>query len=1165
MSILRYISLELIKVELAMGKAQKEKAAAKAAAAASMFGRPPPPPPPPLAPTSNSLKFNPNASSYVPGSSHAGPAPPTAAARSTSVQSIQSSASEDEGDDEPVRILSTDEEIAAFKESDVPSQMELVQNLLDKVSTRASRNIRQSAIDDLVKAVEILGIGSYAGIFVMDEIKRFVSEKSANMREGGLLLLIGMSKCDVIAAAVEPILVEQFVPIMERHADKEPQIRDAAGRTAAAILNTVSPLATHTILEEVFKGLGLKSWQSKVATCDFLRHWSARAAHEVSSALPDVIPRVSEVVWDTKPQVKEAALSALTAACSTITNDDVLPLVPVLVNVIANPEQTVKAIDSLLATTFVSNVDAPTLALIAPLLNKSLRDQTTNSSSLRRKASRIIDSMCRLVSRPVDIAPFVPLLLPQLETVIERIADPELAEVASDARACLKRAAGEGSAEEEPAKVRAALQQALTQGLHDALDLATHPGLTEFTLHYITDVCAELVMTNRGKEWRGFVMPYLLPHMQDEDADHVCKALRKAGGGLGDDREVSVDPNDVCDIDFSLAFGGKILLRNARLRLTRGHRYGLIGKNGVGKTTLMRNIANHTIEGLPTHLRTIYVQHEDVVPDKGSMLESLCADPIVAHNDRQTVIDTLTGVGFTHGHMDGTIAALSGGWRMKLSLCRAMLYNADVLLLDEPTNHLDVHAVAWLVGYLNSLENMTVLLVSHDTGFLDNVCTDVLHYEQKQLVLYPGSLSHFVELHPEAKHYYELSASDTQFIFPQPGRLDGITSTTRRILSMEHVNYTYPGASKPQLIDVSVKLCLASRVAVIGANGAGKSTLIKMIVQETSPDGEGEMWKHHNLRVAYVAQHSLHHVEQHLDSSPVEYIQWRFGGPGGIDRELDTRVNVAPSEEEKAKYGQKTGQVECIMSRRQVKKILEYEVKFVGMTEKHNKFYTLEQLQEMGLGKLAEMEDIRQATLAGGGDLRSTTTREVQKHLDDFNLNAEFGTHGKIRGLSGGQKVKLVIAAAMWVRPHLLVLDEPTNYLDRAALGALADAIRRFAGGVIMISHSEEFYNSLCTEKWLVESGRVRVIGEAQETEYRLGGGKKVLEEEEPDPTRSAFGSTNDKIKVTGVIINPKSLRAMSTKDIRKMQKCAKAAGRSLEEHVAQLTRDSPEWKWLPY
>ncbi|DBA01643.1 TPA: hypothetical protein N0F65_010294, partial [Lagenidium giganteum] len=239
---------------------------------------------------------------------------------------------------------------------------------------------------------------------------------------------------------------------------------------------------------------------------------------------------------------------------------------------------------------------------------------------------------------------------------------------------------------------------------------------------------------------------------------------------------------------------------------------------------------------------------------------------------------------------------------------------------------------------------------------------------------------------------------------------------------------------------------------------------------------------------------------------------WRFGTEGGIDRELSSRVNINPSEAELEAI-RKSG-VEKIMSRRKGKRgTLEYECKMVGQSESKNRFYTLERMLELGLGKMAEMEDARQATVAAGMDLRPLTTKEVQRHLNDFGLDVEFGTHGKIRGLSGGQKVKLVIAAAMWNCPHLLVLDEPTNYLDRAALGALADGIREFGGGVIMISHSEEFYNSLCTEKWLVESGRVRVVGEAIETEYRAGGGKKVFEEDEEEKDQGKFGGSNGRMK----------------------------------------------------
>ncbi|TYZ68942.1 hypothetical protein PybrP1_008695 [[Pythium] brassicae (nom. inval.)] len=1058
------------------GGGQRERKAAAAAVLAATLGTPAPSVLA-AAPASSALPPRPATLQVVK------PLARTAASGSSSqLSATASEGSSSDGDDgdESLRALVSDAQKQAVRElPTLEATVAFLSSLLDRANAAGvSRAERRAAVDDVVAAVLVLGPTSDGALFVVDALRDCVAAKPASVREGALRILAALCKCDALVCVMEPVVVQLLVPIMQRHADSENSVKDAA----------------------------------------------AALARTVAASLPEIIPVVSESVHDTKKQVQDAALAALTAACAKISNDDVVPLVPLLVAVIARPEQTIRAVDALLATTFVSNVDAPTLALIAPLLHKALRDTSIHSSSLKRKASAIIDSMCRLVTRPSDVLHFVPLLLPQLETAIERLTDEEVVEAARGARAHLVHAAG-GTVDlaDDPIAVRSKLHAALLAGFHGALDRATHPALDDFTLEYVAHVCAELAMADRGAEWRRFVLPYLLPHMHDHDAERVCDALRAAGGGLGGEREKSTDPADVCDVDFSLAYGGKILLRNARLRLTRGHRYGLVGKNGVGKTTLMRNIATGAIDGLPETLRTVYVQHEDVVESCGSLLASMVAAPELAHQTPAVVEATLRDIGFTSAMLAGDIDALSGGWRMKLALARAMLYNADVLLLDEPTNHLDVHAVAWLVEYLNSLASMTVLLVSHDTGFLDSVCTDVLHYESKQLVLYPGTLAHFVTLHPEAKHYYELAATDTVFRLPQPGRLEGIASTTRRILTMDRCSYTYPGASAPQLSDI---------------------------------------WKHHNVRLAYVAQHSFHHVEQHLESSPVEYFQWRFGGENGIDRELGARVNLKQSEEEKLLAGQRTGQIEKIVSRTKGKRgTLVYEAKLVGMSERHNKLYTLEQLQEMGLGKLAEAEDTRQATLAGGLDLRPLTTKEIQRHLDDFNLAAEFGTHGKIRGLSGGQKVKLVIAAAMWNRPHLLVLDEPTNYLDRAALGALADGIREFGGGVIMISHSEEFYNSLCTEKWLVESGRVHVVGEAQETEYRAGGGRKIIDDE-PEEDKKTAGSINDQMKRTK-LTNPKTLRPLSKQEIRKLVKLAKAAGKSFDDFVDGITKTSPEWKWL--
>ena len=282
-----------------------------------------------------------------------------------------------------------------------------------------------------------------------------------------------------------------------------------------------------------------------------------------------------------------------------------------------------------------------------------------------------------------------------------------------------------------------------------------------------------------------------------------------------------------------------------------------------------------------------------------------------------------------------------------------------------------------------------------------------------QLVVFDsGKMSVFVEKQPQAKHYFELSTTDLKFVFPDPGRLEGIRTTTQKFLDMENVDYAYPGASVNTLNNVNIKMSLASRVAVLGANGAGKTTLIKMIVGETQPSNLGacKLYIHHNLRIAYVSQHAFFHIENHLEEAPASYIQWRF--KDGYDKEkiASEAFKITP-EEQKAidDFG-----IEGIWSRRLRAGRLEYEVKKVNVRERDNKYYTKDELLGMGFRQLLKQTDEKIAAKEAGLDIRPVTTSEIQKHLDDFGLAQEFGTYGKIRGLSGGQKVKLVLAAAMW-------------------------------------------------------------------------------------------------------------------------------------------------------
>ena len=152
--------------------------------------------------------------------------------------------------------------------------------------------------------------------------------------------------------------------------------------------------------------------------------------------------------------------------------------------------------------------------------------------------------------------------------------------------------------------------------------------------------------------------------------------------------------------------------------------------------------------------------------------------------------------------------------------------------------------------------------------------------------------------------------------------------------------------------------------------------------------------------------------------------------------------------------------------------------KWRSLLPKHNSQISRETLLELGFDKLVQEFDDHEASREGLG-YRELQPSIISKHFDDLGLDPEIANHNEIGSLSGGQKVKVVIAGAMWNNPHLLVLDEPTNFLDRDSLGGLAVAIREFRGGVILISHNEEFVGALCSEQWHVDDGKVALRGAA--------------------------------------------------------------------------------------
>merc|ERR1712125_12545 len=161
-------------------------------------------------------------------------------------------------------------------------------------------------------------------------------------------------------------------------------------------------------------------------------------------------------------------------------------------------------------------------------------------------------------------------------------------------------------------------------------------------------------------------------------------------------------------------------------------------------------------------------------------------------------------------------------------------------------------------------------------------------------------------------------------------------------------------------------------------------------------------------------------------------------------------------------------------------KTYEYGVKWQLKPMESNVWVEKDMLIKMGYLKLVQREDERQAA-AAGLMTKQLTQPGVEKHLGDFGVDPESASHTQINQLSGGMKVKVVLAAAMWQNPHVLILDEPTNYLDREGLGALVLACKDYKGGVLIISHNKEFCDNVATEKWIMQGGRLRIEGESKD------------------------------------------------------------------------------------
>ncbi|KZF19106.1 putative ABC transporter [Xylona heveae TC161] len=503
----------------------------------------------------------------------------------------------------------------------------------------------------------------------------------------------------------------------------------------------------------------------------------------------------------------------------------------------------------------------------------------------------------------------------------------------------------------------------------------------------------------------------------------------------------------------SLVFHGKVLFNDSTLELNYGRRYGLLGENGCGKSTLLKSISKREFpvpehidiyllnEGAPptdfgaldwvvreaeNELARLERQAEEVLENEGPespILEDLyermeTMDPQTFHT-RASLI--LTGLGFNKNTINKKTKDMSGGWRMRVALGKALFVKPSLLLLDDPTAHLDLEACVWLEEYLKKWDR-TLVLVSHSMDFLNGVCTNMIDMRMKQLLYYGGNydsyhktrseqetnqMKAYAKQQEEIQHIKKFIASAGTYAnlvrqaksrqkildkmeadgFIQPVQPDkvftfrfaDVEKLPPPVLSFDDVTFSYSGKAEDNLYEhLDLGVDMDSRTALVGPNGVGKSTLLRIMTGHLSPTS-GNVSRHTHLKLGIYSQHSADQLD--LTKCALDFVRDKYGF-----------------------------------------KSQDYQ-------------YWRQQLGRYGL------------------------TGEAQTAL--------MGT------LSEGQKSRIVFALLAIDGPNMLLLDEPTNGLDIPTIDSLADAINAFSGGVVVVSHDFRLLDKIAKDIMVCENKTV--------------------------------------------------------------------------------------------
>lgn len=945
----------------------------------------------------------------------------------------------------------------------------------------------------------------------------------------------------------EFFLINILSNLLEMGSDKK--FQQEVETICEVFVQNVNPYSFEFVFNEISKVFSSVKFQSKIIGLKMIETYANLHPQVVSSNLPIIIESLINLSSDVKKDVKVAVQECWTSICKTIKNVDIQPIIPVMIEGYMNPStKTEFSLEKLASTPLVNDIDIPTLGLLIPMLVRAMREKKV---VCQRKAAVVMDTLCKLIKNPVYARIFYDKLMWILDKGINEIAVEEVRNVCARSKVTLN-----GVYEQSNTKLIDAVTEDSCLQLfkeHIEKDFSEDSNIINYTIKLVLNLVKYEI--REELPYQKCIEPYIRHIILEEDqriqiVDKIAKQLIDTITVYEYDPEEN-DEN-LCDCMFSLAYGTRVLLHQTPLKLKLNHIYGILGHNGAGKSTLLRAMANKTLQGFPD-IEATYIEHH--IPEE---LHDMITLDYIENNPkikakgitRDEIAKNLAELYVTDHMMNSPLSTLSGGNVQRVNLILAKLAADPLILMDEPTNHIDALSIIWLKNYIKTTKNTTFLIISHDIKFMDEICTNMIHYETLKLKVYRGNVTEFVKQKPEAIFYFQTTSQDVlSFNIPDPGPLEGVKSLTKSVLSMKNCYFQYTSSPKPQLTDITVQVSQAARIIIAGVNGAGKSTLVKVLIGELEPN-QGIIDRHPNLRVAYIPQNISACLEQHKGLTPIEYVMWRYRL--GSDREQANKNTLTLSEEEieairqKAKLN-KTFVVKELGSRRTGKREHEYEAKSEGVVEMVQ-WFTKSELIEMGYEKMIKEFDEKLAMESMMGQ-RKLTTGEIQKHMNSFGLEPEIAQHTKINALSSGQKMRCYLAAATFYLPHVIIFDEPTNFLDRESTNALSDAIKNFKGGVLVISHNDDFYNAITREKWLLENGKMTVFGdnmiEALEKERK--------KQEKENSKKLKFNEEEEKVdslgnKIESAAKEVKELSRDEKKRLMKQKKQMEKAGQDSYE-----------------